>query len=147
MSEQIGALGSKPMRTFIFLCDMTTEAECLERMLFGTNPGESLRLHYSTIAVGDRLFLYNFELGTLWGPFTALTTCIHNLDPRAFRKGRRAFPWQVRVDGGGSVKNAIRIDAVARFIPLSQTKVGLLPPAELADEQASQLLAAMEAGQ
>lgn len=135
------------MRTYIFLCDTSTEQECFERMLFGTNTGENHQLHYRHIAVGDRLFLYNFELGSMWGPFTALTPCGHNLEPKAWKKGRRAFPWQVRVDGGAAFKKPIRIDAFSRFIPMSPTAVGLLPPAELSDVQADQLLAAMGAGQ
>jgi len=54
---------------FIYLCNMATEGECLDRMLFGTNAGDS----YSALAVGDRVFLYNYELGILRGPFTATT--------------------------------------------------------------------------
>ena len=127
------------MRTFIFLCDMTTEQECLDRSLFGTNAGENLQHHYNQIAVGDRLFLYNFETGILRGPFTALTACTHNLDPAAWKKTRRSFPWQVRVDGSGAAKKPLRADDFASFIPLAQTKIGLLPPAELSEEQVEQL--------
>ena len=127
------------MPAFIFLCDMTTERECLDRMLFGTNNGDN----YSSVDVGDRLFLYNFELGVLRGPFIAATKSIHNLEPDAWKKSRRRFPWQVRVDGRNAFKTPIRADDFVAFIPLSQTKVGLLPPPELTDEQTDQLLAAM----
>ena len=36
----------------------------------------------------------------------------------------------------------MRADHFARFIPLAQTKIGLLPPAELSEEQVEQLQAA-----
>lgn len=129
------------MRTFIFLCDMTTEQECLDRSLFGTNTGASVQHHYSNVAVGDRLFLYNFETGSMRGPFAALTRCTHNLEPSAWKKTRRSFPWQVRVDDGGANRHPVGADEFARFIPLAQTKMGLLPPAELNDEQAEKLMA------
>jgi hypothetical protein len=131
------------MRSFVFLCDMSTEQECLERMLFGTNAGENLQVHYSNVAVGDRLFLYNFETGIMRGPFVALTACTHNLEPKAWKKSRRNFPWQVRVDGSGAFKTPARADDFVGFIPLAQTKIGLLPPAELSEEQTEQLLDVM----
>ncbi|MEX2217076.1 MAG: hypothetical protein WD768_23390, partial [Phycisphaeraceae bacterium] len=115
------------MRTFIFLCDMTTEQECLDRSLFGTNGGENHQHHYSKVEVGDRLFLYNFETGVLRGPYLATTPCKHNLEPTAWKKTRRSFPWQVRVDGSQAVKTPLRADDFASFIPLTSTKVGLLP--------------------
>lgn len=129
------------MRSFIFLCDLSTEQECLDRMLFGTTPGESVRLHYSEIDIGDRLFLYNFEVGVLRGPFKAETACVNNLEPSAWKKGRRAFPWQVRVTRDGGPIGEVRADAFAGFIPLTSTRVGLLPPPELTEEQSDRLLA------
>jgi len=135
------------MRTFIFLCDMTTEQECLDRSLFGTNAGENLQHHYSEIAVGDRLFLYNFDMGVLRGPFAALTTCTHNLEPTAWKKTRRSFPWQVRVDGAKASEDPLSADDFASFIPLAQTKIGLLPPAELNDGQVKQLMKVMSGPQ
>ena len=126
------------MRSFIFLCDMSTEQECLDRRLFGTNAGENHRLHYSKVAVGDRLFLYNFEIGTLRGPFTVLTP--YGLDPKAWKKTRRSFPWQVRVDSSSVSTVTLRADDFATFILLARTKIGLLPPPELSDGQATQLL-------
>ena len=112
-------------------------------MLFGTNAGESVQLHYSKLVVGDRLFLYNFEIGTMRGPFTALTACTNNLEPKAWKKTRRSFPWQVRVDGSTASKVTARADNLTGFIPLSATKVGLLPPPELSDEQTKKLLELM----
>ena len=120
---------------------MTTERECLDRMLFGTNNGDN----YSGVDVEDRVFLYNFEVGVLRGPFFATTKSSHNLvlEPDAWKKSRRRFPWQVRVDGSDAFKTPMRADDFVAFIPLSQTKVGLFPATELTDEQTDQLLSAM----
>src|SRR4051812_12658005 len=107
------------MRTVVFLCDMNTEQECLDRKLFGTNEGESLRHHYSNIEVGDQLFLCNFETGTLPGPYRALTKCEHNLEPNAWKKSKRRFPWQVRVDGAETFSKPLSADDFASVIPLS----------------------------
>jgi Development and cell death domain len=134
-----------PMRSFICLCDMSTEQECLDRHLFGTNAGENHQLHYSKVAVGDRLFLYNFETGILRGPFTALTPCTYGLDPKAWKKTRRSFPWQVRVDSSSVSTVMLRADDFATFILLARTKIGLLPTPELGDEQVAQLLTRLHA--
>ena len=131
------------MRSFIFLCDMSTEQECLDRKLFGTNAGESFQLHYSKLAVGDRLFLYNFELGTMRGPFTALTACANNLEPKAWKKSRRSFPWQVRVDGAAAFKMPLSADDFGDALNLAQTSIGLLPSPDLNEEQAERLLTRM----
>jgi hypothetical protein len=132
------------MGAYIFLCDFTTERECLERKLFGTNPGEMHQHHYSKIAVGDMLFLYNFETGMLRGPFTATTPCKLNIEPTAWKKTRRSFPWQVRVDDGKVFKTALGADELRKHVTLASTKMGLLPPAELTDEQQANLLFALE---
>ena len=133
------------MRSFIFLCDTTTEQECLDRSLFGTNAGEGYDRHYRHVAIGDRLFLYNFETGVFRGPFAALTACLNNLEPKAWKKTRRSFPWQVRVDGK-AMKAAALTDAITAFIPLAETKVGLLPPPELTEEQVERLLRVLDDG-
>ncbi len=132
------------MAAFIFLCDLTTEAECLERSLFGTNAGESHREHYSRVAVGDTLFLYNLDTGQLRGPYKALTACQFNIEPKAWKKTRRSFPWQVRVDAGGAYQKPLPADELARHVTLTQTGVGVLPPCELADVQVARLRAALE---
>jgi len=49
----------------------------------------------------------------------------------------------VRVGGSGAFKKPARADDFARFIPLAQTKVGLLPPAELNEDQVQRLLKVM----
>jgi hypothetical protein len=79
------------MRVFCFLCDVTTESECLSRLLVGTtitNAEWALE-----ILVGDSICLYNFQTGDIWGPFAAVSgTDCH--EPGAW--GGR-FPLQVRV--------------------------------------------------
>lgn len=131
------------MAAFIFLCDLTTEQECLDRSLFGTNAGEAHRHHYSRVAVGDTLFLYNLDTGQLRGPFTATTTCQSNLEPKAWKKTRRSFPWQVRVDAGGAFPKPLTADTLAHLLPLAATAVGVLPPSELTEEQAMAILKAI----
>jgi len=138
-AKDVRANGVERVPAFIYLCNMATEGECLDRMLFGTNAGDS----YSGLAVGDRVFLYNYEFGILRGPFVATTKSTPNLVPGAWKKSKGRFPWQIRVDGSDAFKTPMGADDVAAIIPLSQTKVGLLPPLELTDEQAEQLLSAM----
>jgi hypothetical protein len=133
------------MPAYIFLCDFATEAECLERKLFGTNPGEMHQHHYRKVAVGDTLFLYNFETGQLRGPYTATTTCQMNIEPTAWKKSRRSFPWQVRVDDSGASKVSLGADEIRKHLTLTTTKIGLLPPAELTDDQAKLVLDTLRA--
>jgi hypothetical protein len=130
------------MASFIFLCDFATEQECLDRSLFGTNPGEAHRDHYSKIKAGDTLFLYNFDAGMMRGPFAALTPCQMNLEPSAWKKARRNFPWQVRVDPASAFKVPITANELSRMGLLTVTRIGLLPPSELTPEQLDGLLAA-----
>jgi hypothetical protein len=131
------------MASFIFLCDLSTEQECLDRRLFGTNPGDAHKFHYGKIAVGDTLFLYNLETGFLRGPYAALTTCQQNIEPAAWRKSKRNFPWQVRVDDAGASKSPLGADELRRMVPLSSTRVGLMPPYELTDEQTAAVVATL----
>jgi len=131
------------MAAFIFLCDLSTEQECLDRKLFGTNPGERHELHYRKVAVGDSLFLYNFETGTLRGTFTATTACQMNIEPKAWKRTRRSFPWQVRVSDVGLLEIPLRADSVSKIIPLSRTPIGLLPAVEPNDAQLESLVMAL----
>ena len=128
------------MGAFIFLCDLTTERECLDRLLVGTNPGEMHQFHYSKVAVGDMIFLYNFDLGLLRGPFTALTRCLQNIEPQAWRKTRRSFLWQVRVNASTAFPIPLKADEFKGYLPLSSTRMGLLPPAELSEDQVEKVL-------
>ncbi len=80
------------MGAFIFLCDFSTEQECLERKLFGTNPGEMHQHHYSKIAFGDTLFLYNFETGQMRGPFNGSDRVQAEHRPHRLEENAAKFP-------------------------------------------------------
>ncbi|HEX2973590.1 MAG TPA: hypothetical protein VHP11_14745 [Tepidisphaeraceae bacterium] len=131
------------MATFVFLCDLSTEQECLDRRLLGTTPGESHQHHYRKIVVGDQLFLFNYEIGRLRGPFSALTLCTRNIEPKAWAKTKRCFPWQVRVDDKVAFKIPLDADELNRLVTLARTRIGLMPPAELSDQQAGRILHAL----
>ena len=132
------------MAAFIFLCDLSTESECLERKLFGTSPGEAYQNHFRKIAIGDLLFLYNLDTGMLRGPFAAKTICTMNLDPKAWRKTRRNFPWQVRVDDSAVFPKPLSADHVVKIVTMANTRSGILPPSELSDEQAEKMIDALK---
>lgn len=53
------------MSAYVFRCDTTTEAECLNRKLVGATQYNALRA--LNIRLGDVLFLYNFQSGILYG--------------------------------------------------------------------------------
>lgn len=131
------------MAAYVFLCDLGTEQECLDRKLFGTNPGDAHKLYYSRVEVGDTLFLYNLDLGTIRGPFTASTRCQNNIDSGAWKASRRKFPWQVRVDLGRCLTEPLSADELRHIIPLTATPAGLVPPREIEDDQESALIEAL----
>lgn len=132
------------MPAFIFLCDLTTEQECRNRKLFGSNPGDAHRFHYSNVAVADTLFLYNFDTGFLRGPYSATTRCMSNIEPDAWKKTRRSFPWQVRVDDARVFERLLGVDVISKIVPVTAGKIGILPPYELTDDQAAEIIAAFE---
>lgn len=99
------------VRGFIFACGESTEAECLSRMLFGTDRT------YGPVVIrirkGDLLFLNNLDTDSLHGVFKAVTDGGFNIEPKAW-KGR--YPYQVRVESLGNkitLNNATRI--IRRF--------------------------------
>lgn len=96
------------VRGFIFACGESTEAECLTRMLFGTDRT------YGPVVIrireGDLLFLNNLDTDNLQGVFRATTDGGFNIEPKAW-KGR--YPYQVRVESLGS---QITIDNAARIL-------------------------------
>jgi hypothetical protein len=51
----------------------------------------------------------------------------------------------VRVDSSGVSTVTLQADDFASFIPLARTRIGLLPPPELSDEQVAQLLTLLHA--
>jgi SAM-dependent methyltransferase len=95
------------VRGFMLACGESTEAECLTRMLFGTDRT------YGPVVIrirkGDLLFLNNIETDSLHGVFRAVTDGGFNIEPKAW-KGR--YPYQVRVETLGdkiTLNNATKI--------------------------------------
>ncbi len=95
------------VRGFIFTCTKKTEAECFDRLLFGTDKV------YAPIVIrvrkGDLLFLNNLDKDTLYGVFKAFSYGELNIQPDAW-KGK--YPYQVKVENLGekiALKNARKI--------------------------------------
>lgn len=63
------------------------------------------------IQVGDPVFLFNIETGTLFGPFTAASRPKTHLDPYAFLSSGRTYPAQVLVSWSrlNQVRDASRL--------------------------------------
>jgi DNA modification methylase len=93
-------------RGFIFACTNRSEAECFERLLFGTD-----RVYASIvirIRKGDLLFLNNLDTDTLYGLFRAISNGDLSIQPYAWN-GK--YPYQVKVEILGekmALKNAKR---------------------------------------
>jgi DNA modification methylase len=97
----------KLIRGFIFACTKKTEAECFDRLLFGTEKV------YGPIVIrvrkGDLLFLNNLNTNTLHGVFKAVSDGGFNIQPEAWN-GK--YPYQVKVEILGekiTLKNAKKI--------------------------------------
>lgn len=88
-SQQLSAL-----RGHIFACTNSTEKECLEGMVFGTNKIYADKIN--RVKAGDKLFLLNIDSDKLYGTFEAATDGGFNLVPEAW-KGK--YPYQVKVGG------------------------------------------------
>jgi len=86
-SQQLSAL-----RGHIFACTKSTEKECLEGMVFGTNKIYAEKIN--RVKAGDKLFLLNVDSDKLYGTFQATSDGGFNLVPEAW-KGK--YPYQVRV--------------------------------------------------
>lgn len=112
------------IRGFIFACTKKTEAECFERLLFGTEKV------YGPIVIrirkGDLLFLNNLNTDTLYGVFKAVSDGGFNIQPDAW-SGK--YPYQVKVEILGektAVKNAKKISNIfkaKRNMPLFSKKL------------------------
>jgi len=99
--------GEQLIRGFIFVSTRKTEAECFERMLFGTEK------FYGPIVIrirkGDLLFLNNLDTNTLSGAFKAVSDGVFNIQREAWN-GK--YPYQVKVKALGErivLKNAKKI--------------------------------------
>jgi len=81
------------------LCDPRTEAECLQRGLFGLPPTQALIVR-AIVPESTLLFLFNVRTRHVLGVFRATTWPQQNLDPHAWGEdpgGGSRFPLQVRV--------------------------------------------------
>jgi len=78
-------------RAFLFLCDQTTESECLTRHLMGTPQANGLWA--LDVQPGDYIYLFNYNTRFIRGPYTAVSSADCH-EPSAWR-GK--FPMQVRV--------------------------------------------------
>ena len=67
----VGATGATVQGGYMFECTDQTEAECLERMLFGA-PKIRLPEMKEHIKVGSTVFLYNKEAKVVMGPYSAI---------------------------------------------------------------------------
>ena len=68
-----------PFSAFIFCCTNSTEAECLQRGLFG-GPASLSNQKVENILPGTPLLLYNTESKELQGPFYAASEVGHHVD-------------------------------------------------------------------
>jgi hypothetical protein len=96
------------VKAFVFVCDEDTEQVCLDRKLVGTTLANGLWT--SEIQLGDEIFLYNFQSGTIWGPFVAETR-IDQHDATAW-SGR--FPLQVRIAISGATR---KLEGFSKLLP------------------------------
>jgi hypothetical protein len=52
------------------------------------------------------------------------------------------FSWQVRANASNVAQKPLNADRLQQLLLLALTKLGLLPPAEISDEQAGQIVKA-----
>lgn len=97
-------------RCFIMLCSLDTEAECLERNLFGDRP-TAFQWNLNAIQAGDLGFLLNYRSDELIGIFEAVSAAQLNIEPDAW--GGR-FPAQVRVRPTGELQRVANASNIFR---------------------------------
>lgn len=83
----------------IFACTNSTEKECFERNLFGTNGIYGDKVFQ--IEKGDFLFLLNIDKDILYGPFLAQSKGAKNIEIDAW--GGK-YPYQVKISHNGEAK-------------------------------------------
>ena len=109
----------KPVRGFIFACTESTEQECFNRMLFGTDRT------YGPVVIrireGDLLFLNSLDTDTLHGVFRAVSDGGFNIERDAWN-GK--YPYQVKIESlgeritVGNAKKTLSKFSVNRNTPL-----------------------------
>jgi len=105
----IAGLPRMPQGGVIFLCDPRTEAECLQRGLFGL-PATQTAIVRAIVPETTLLFLFNVRTRHVLGLFRATTWPQQNLEPHAFGEdagGGSRFPLQVRVRLDGATVLAL----------------------------------------
>lgn len=123
-SQQLSTL-----RGHIFACTESTEKECLEGMVFGTNKIYAEKVN--RVKAGDKLFLLNVDSDKLYGTFQAETDGGFNLVPDAW-KGK--YPYQVKL---GKQQDGIKVIENAKKV---LSKMGLSWKESLDDYQTKFLL-------
>jgi hypothetical protein len=113
--------GDNRLKAFVFVCDKQTEQACIDRKLVGTTLANGLWT--SEIQKGDEVFLYNFQSGTIWGPFVAETR-VDQYDPNAW--GGR-FPLQVRISASSATR---KVEGFGDLLPRNRKN----RPAPVLDE-------------
>lgn len=78
-------------KSYLFLCDQSTESECLQKLLVGTTQTNSLWA--VTVTAGDEIYLFNYQTGVIRGPYAASSGADCH-DPTAW--GGK-FPVQIRI--------------------------------------------------
>lgn len=85
-------------KSFIFACTNSSQNECFERLLFGSN-----KVYGATairVKKGDFLFLWNLDTDLLYGVFRAATDAKQNIIPEAWNGN---YPYQVKVEPIGKI--------------------------------------------
>ena len=104
-AQNTGAGGARAGQQggYMFHCTRQTEAECLERMLFGA-PEKDMQMTKQQVKVGLAVFLYSTETRIVMGPFVAMEEPGKWLEKDAWNTSTRKFAAQVRVQAHGVVK-------------------------------------------
>jgi len=98
----------KSLKGYIFVCTQNTEAECFERLLFGSSKAYGSPV--LKIRKGDVLFLHNLDTNTISGVFRATSKGKLNIEPDAW-SGK--YPYQVKFD---TLENKICLNSAKRIL-------------------------------
>jgi DNA modification methylase len=110
-------------KSFIFACTNSSQSECFDRLLFGSNKvygATALR-----VKKGDFLFLWNLDSDLLYGAFRAVTNSQLNIIPEAWDGN---YPYQVKVEPLGKIyplgeaKKLLTTLNIGRSSPIGKSK-------------------------
>ena len=138
----------KLVRGFIFACTASTEAECVNKLLFATE------IVYGPIAIrireDDLLFLNNIDTNELYGVFKAVSNGVYDSHSHAF--GGK-YPYQVKVELLGDMiklnnaKNLLYRLEFKRNTPIFGNKLMALLNYFLSESRQSKLVSVSEVDQ